>query len=200
MANLCGNTVVMAGNPEKLARLETIIRKLGAGGKYILPEGICEELNIDVSKKGHSYDTAMGRLDDIDFSTIPEGYLRFYCCSAWGDIRGIWDAICETLDLNGFASLSDADGEYWIVNDPGGIWFPEKLVFDSYGEGTFAELEMDYYNSEEELAEKLNKVSGEEKTFAEWQEYLEDNDDEEGVIRVIDREGNQLLPFRKENV
>lgn len=188
MANLCSNTVVLTGNPEKLGKLEKIIRKLGAGDKYIMPEGICEELGIDDGKEGHSYDTAMGKVDDIDFSTIAEGYLKFYCCTAWGDNRGTWELICEKLSLDGYAMSSEADGEYWIVNDPNGIWFPENYVFDSYGDGTFAELETAYYATKEELCEALNKVAGEEKTFEEWQKYMDDNDDEEGVIRVIDRE------------
>lgn len=198
MANLCSNTVVLVGSPEKLTILKDIITELGAGGKYILPEGICEKLGINNSKEGHSCDTAMGKLDDIDFSTIPEGYLRFYCCTAWGDNRGTWDMICEEMDLDGYALSSEADGDYWIVNDPDGIWFPENYVFDSYGEGAFAELETSYYNSKEDLCEALNKIAGEEKSFEEWQEYLEDNDDEEGVIKIIEREtGNQTLPYKK---
>ena len=196
MANLCSNTVVLVGSPEKLTTLKDIITELDAGGKYVLPEGICEKLGIDISKDGHSYDTGMGKTDDMEFATIPEGYFRFDCCTAWGACRSIWDKVCRGMELNGYALFSEADGDYWVVNDPIRFWFPQQYVFDSYGEGTFAELETEYYNSKEDLCAALNKIAREEKSFEEWQEYLEDNDDE-GAIKIIERDGNnQTMPYK----
>lgn len=197
MANYCGNDVVLVGSPESLTKVADAIRKNGENDKYVSPEGIMRVLGIEpLDKCGYSYDTAMGELDEINLDTINEGYLQFYCGSAWGDINGLWEQLCEECGLDGFAAFSEADGEYWIVNDPDGIWFPFQYVFDSYGEGTFADLETEHYNTKEELAAALNEIAEEEKTFDEWIEYMDEYDGSEGAIKVIEKEGNQLLPYK----
>ena len=186
MASLCFNEVVLTGEPEKLTKLKEVIVKVGNEIKYITPEEICKNLGIDTKGFTYSYDIAMGELKDIDFQTIPQGFLKLYCCTAWGDNRTTWKTICEKIGLE-FAIRSDVDGEYWTINDPEAKWFPENFVFDSYGEGVFAKLETSFYKTKEELCETLNEISKEEKTFEEWKEYFEDNEDE-GSISVIERE------------
>lgn len=200
MANLCANSVTLVGNPERLEMLVEIIKNIGKTCDYISPEDICKKLGIEDDKWGLSYDTAMGSLQNMKFDTISDGYLDFYCSSAWGDIRGAWEAICETCGLDGYTTLSDVDGEYWTVNDPEGIWFPDKYVFDSYGEGTFSDLEMEFYKSKEDLASALNKIADEDRSFEEWVEYMEDNAGEEGGIYEIAREGEQIYPHFKDRL
>lgn len=196
MANLCGNDVVLVGNPKSLEKVADAIRTAGEKEKYVSPEGIQAVLGFEDDKWGYSYDTAMGPLSEINLDTVSDGYLKFYCSSAWGDIRGYWEALCEECDLDGFAAASDCDGEYWVVNDPEGIWFPENYVFDSYGDGTFADLEMDYYKTKEDLAEKLNEISEENLTFDEWVGYMEEYEGDEGSIKFIEREGVQVYPYK----
>lgn len=191
MANLCTNNVILKGNEEILLKLKEAIVSVGTRNKIITPEAIADELGVTINSSGRSYDTAMGTLEDINFDTIENRYLQFYVCSAWGDMDDFWKILCDELELDGFACMSEADGEYWCANDPDGLWFPENYVFDSYGDGPFEELETSFFTSKQELEDSLNKISEEKHSFEEWKEII-NSDSEFGQIAVVERTGEQL--------
>lgn len=198
MANLCLNSVVLIGSPDRLRGFMETVDKVASCHEYVTPEAIQKEIGFCLKGWGRSCDCAMGNSDDFDVSKIEKGILRFECTTAWDSISSYWDALTEALGLDGWATMSDADGEYWVANDPYGVWFPSNYLFDSGGEGEIAEagLEYEFYNTKEEVVSALNNALGLEMSFDDWVEYLEEEcEGESGAIKIINRCGEQVLPF-----
>jgi len=187
MANICCNNITFYGDVIGLKAFEKAVKTVGDDGGKITPEEICRYLKIEIPPScGNSYDDAMGYARDMNFDTINEGYVRFTCESAWGDINEMWDVMSEHFGLN-FACFSDVDGEYWVVNDPDKKWYTAEIVFDSYGDGPFAEsIEFEMYDNRDELVAALNEASGENKDYSEWF-FAMMEDDELGALKEIER-------------
>lgn len=195
MANLCSNKIALIGKPENLNHLVDIIKQVSERQEYVTPEAIQDFLGFTKEGWGRSYDDAMGTgLSGVDTERIEEGVLYLDCTTAWGAIDEYWKELCSWLDLKGFASSSEVDSELWTTNDPEGIWFPEKYLYDDYGEKE-AIAEYEYFESEEDVAKYLNNASDKNKTFDEWVEYLEENSCY-GVIKSIEKDGTQVYPYK----
>lgn len=195
MANLCTNSIALIGKPENLNHLVDIIKQVANTQEYVTPEAIQEFLGFTKEGWGRSYDNALGKgLSGVNTERINDGVLFLDCTTAWGAIDEYWAELCLWLNLKGFASFSETDDDLWTTNDPEGIWFPEKYLYDDYGE-LEAIADYEYFNCEEDVATHLNKASGENKTFDEWVEYLEDNECY-GIIKTIEKGGSQVYPYK----
>lgn len=191
MANLCCNKIALVGNPKNLHMLIDVINQVSKIQEYITPEKIQDMLGFPCDGWGRSYDDAMGiGTSKVDDEEIENGVLYLDCTTAWGSIDAYWEALAKWLDLKGFASFSEADGDIWTLNDPEGIFFPESYLYDDEGEES-AIASYEYFNSKEDLVSYLNKASNDTKTFEEWEDLLEENS-ELGKIVTIEKYGDQL--------
>ena len=190
MPNLCFNNVILVGAPEKLTRIANYFKD-----KPTMPlEELQELLQFQCKGWGHSTDEG---ISGVEIDQIEQGALPIRCTTAWDDVPMFWDALVEQEGLEGYASLSDNDSEYWTRNDPEGIWFIYDYIFDEQESFSILGAESESFESKEKLVNYLNTCSKETRTYDEWVEWCEDNDC--GAIKTVEHnEGTQTQPYSKE--
>lgn len=128
-------------------------------------------LGLDPSKREVHRDGYLSCLA-VDYSFCDknetEAYFEFSTETAWVDCRQLFHLIAEKFDVDIFFITVELGNPMFETNDENGRFFTTQYILDNFDKG------MSYYDSFEEVAEVLLKLSGESpQCFDEIEDFLE---------------------------
>jgi len=170
MANICIGTVVFHG-ANVVVLYDAISNASDEDVKATLDK-IAEAVEMKMVGDPRYY------MELVEYDPAQE-LLKVEAELAWGDNREYFDALAKHLGLS-WNGWFDTDGATWkVVNDKKHTDdFPGGVIIDTYGEDNSYNLGEIYetFSTAEEAAAYLNKESGSDMSFEEWQEAFDDED------------------------
>ena len=177
MPNICcADVYFRSENPKKLRDLNDVFESFTKKREKIYFD---KEFNEKIKL---SYEGDTGSVSSYDFDGKNVLYVSFDF--AWDDHREFLNALAEILEAK-WSGLFDSDG-LWKV-DPL-KFFPENYlvdVFDNNNIGLPNDIH-EFFETEKEIEEYLNKVSNQRYTYEEWKNTLDESDF--GRIEEIDED------------
>lgn len=187
MGEICISRIVLVGNPRYLQKIVDAAQNING------LDGLKKKLKLQFPDIGNRY--------SIQTEMISAGELWLTVTTELGSVREFWNAIVERMGLQGFASYSEVGNNSFTENDPKGIWFPDNYKFVPESDKAtdyFPGLKSSFYRTPRQIEETLNRVSGEDYTYDEWTDLMDDMNI--GQLIYIKRFGSQTLPFSKEKM
>ena len=168
MANICCGEVYFRGNPESIKKINEILDSFIKDKKKITLFDLKEKLELD-------YNADLSYCVQ-DFNIDADDLLRISFEFAWDCHEEFLNAIANKYGLK-WSGLFDVEGDGYFKVNPMDV-FQENYVIDvhDYNNLGLPNEIYEFFVEPDDVAEFLNKSSGQNCSYEEWKDTLDDSD------------------------